>query len=146
MKKVIILILVLLILGVGIVSVSLTQNSKNIAEVKEYNKQYERYLNQVLWGTDVTSIINKAVNSNVKNKVTKDENGFFLDNKENSIKIEINMITEEGMQTYQMETIQKVGMEGFIQNFNLDQFKCSKIEYHKQSKMVSKIIFEQLPE
>ena len=112
--------------------------------MKQNNKEYEIYLNKELLGTDVTTVINRAMNDNTKNSVLKDEKGFFIQNDTNSIKVEVIMFNEEKPTTYQMETIQKVGMNRFIDNFNLISFKCLNIEYHKKSKLISKIIFEQI--
>ena len=71
---------------------------------------------------------------------------MYIENEENSIKVELVMLNEDEKTTYQMETLQKAGIQGFIKNFNLINFKCSKIEYHEKTKLVKKIIFEQIEE
>ena len=45
-----------------------------------------------------------------------------------------------------METLTKVGLEGFVQNFNLIQFKCTDIDYHEATKRVKSLTFEQIEE
>lgn len=144
MKKGLILILIALtvatIIVVGYVSNRYTQTSA----IQKINKEYEFYKGKELLGTDVTTAINKALDSNERNEIPKDEKGFYIENDTNSIKVEIIMYNEEEPKTYQMETIQKVGIIGFINNFNLIDFTCSKIEYHKKTKMISKIVFEQV--
>ena len=146
MKKALICLSILIIIGSIIAVVFISNNYKQTAEIKNINKQYEEYLNKELFGTDVTTIMNKAMNSNEKNEIKKDEKGFFIENDTNSIKVEIVMLNEEEKVTYQMETIEKVGINQFINNFNLINFKCSNIEYHDKTKMVKKIVFEQLEE
>lgn len=146
MKKGLILILIALIVGVivtvGYISNKYTQTSA----IQKINKEYEFYKGKELLGTDVTTAINKALDSNERNEIPKDEKGFYIENDTNSIKVEIVMYNEDEPKAYQMETIQKVGITGFINNFNLIDFICSKIEYHEKTKMVRKIVFEQVKE
>lgn len=144
MKKALISLLIILIVITIISVIFISNNYKETVEIRKNNQEYETYLNKELFGTDVTTIINKAANSNEKNEVPKDEKGFFIENDINSIKVEIVMLDEENSRTYQMETIQKVGINRFIDNFNLINFRCSKIEYHNKTKLVSKIVFEQI--
>lgn len=144
MKKTIILFSIIFCSILLIVCVSFTQNKGNLTVIKKENAIYEEYKDKEVFGTEVASIINKATNSNLKNEVQKDEKGFFIENDTNSIKVEVKLFNEEKLKTYQMETIQKVGTKGFVQNFNLILFKCTSIEYHEQTKKVSKLVFEQI--
>lgn len=144
MKKVLILILIVLSVIV-IASIRYISNEYTVtAEIQKINKEYELYKDKKLLGTDVTTAINKALDSNERNEIPKNEKGFYIENDTNSIKVEIIMYNEDDVKTYQMETIQKVGITGFINNFNLIDFTCSKIEYHEKTKMISKILFEQV--
>ena len=115
-------------------------------KTQEQNQEYEIYLNKKIYGTDVITVINKATNQNNKNNVEKDKNGFFIENNENSIKVQLNLIYEQELVTYEMETLTKVGIEGFVKNFNTIRFKCVKIEYHESTKKVKTIVFEQIEE
>lgn len=90
-----------------IISVSLTENNKNIVKMRNYNKQYEEYLQKVVYGTDVITLINKATNENMKNNIPKDEKGYFIENDINSIKVEINLLYDEKLTPYSMEAITK---------------------------------------
>lgn len=146
MKKILISLLIILAVVTIIAVVYISNNNKNIIETKKNNQEYEIYLNKEIFGTDVSTIINKVIDSNERNEIPKDEKGMYIQNDTNSIKVEIVMLDEDTTTTYQMETIQKVGMNRFIDNFNLINFRCSKIEYHNKTKLVSKIIFEQIEE
>ena len=42
------------------------------------------------------------------------------------------------------QAIKKAGLSEFIKNINLITFKCTKIEYHKETGRVYKIVLEQL--
>lgn len=146
MKKTLIVFSIIFLSAVLIVSVSLVQNKENLITIQKENAEYEKYKEGQVFGTQVASLINKAINENLKNEVKQDEKGFFIENETNSIKIEIRLQNEKDLKTYQMETIQKVGTDGFIKNFNLILFKCINIEYHEQTKRVAKIVFEQIEE
>lgn len=146
MKKTLIIFGILFLTVLLIVSVSLTKNKENLMAIQKENAEYEKYKEGQVFGTQVASLINKAINENLKNGVRQDEKGFFIQNEINSIKIEIKLKNEKDLKTYQMETIQKVGTDGFIKNFNLILFKCTNIEYHEQTKRVSKVVFEQIDE
>ncbi|MCI9016775.1 MAG: hypothetical protein HFJ53_06405 [Clostridia bacterium] len=146
MKKTLIVIITILTVIIIVTSIAVIENSKTIKNIKKENKEFELVLDKEIWGTDVVTLMNKAIDTNEKNQIVKDEKGFYIENTTNSIKIELNMINGENIQTVQMETIQKVGTIGFIQNFNLIKFKCSKIEYHDTTKRIKKLVFEQLEE
>ena len=112
--------------------------------IKEENSEYEYYLNRTVYGTEVTTVINKAINQNENNNIAKDEKGYYIENGEDSLKIDIKMITIE--KTYPMEEIYNNDITKFVQNFNLIEFKCTNIEYHEKTGKVSKLIFEQITE
>lgn len=142
MKKNIIIISVTILIIVIICIMKISTNTKKIEIAKQENAQYEQYSKNEIYGTDVMTLINKAINQNQKNNVQKDEKGYFKDNNENSITIEIVMITNEEKKktkTYKMETINKVGISEFIANFNTSKFKITKIEYHEQTRKIKHI-------
>ncbi len=146
MKKTILILSILLLSMLLIVCVSITKNQENLSNIQKENAEYERYKQKEVFGTEVASIIHKAINHNIKYEIPQDEKGFFIPNNTNSIKVEIKLQDEKELKTYQMETIQKVGTEGFVKNFNLITFKCTNIEYHEQTKRVAKLVFEQIEE
>lgn len=152
MKKICIVavaIIVLLIIVVMQINSLQTQQKQAI----QFNKQYEEYKNKYLYGIDILTVINKAADNNEKYSIPKDENKMYIEDDENSIKIELNLISsvnektgEKQYVTHQMERLQQVGLEGFITNFNLTTFECENIEYHTKTGKVSKIIFKQVEE
>ena len=146
MKKILIVLFIVIFVIITIITISLIENSKNLTQIQNDNKEYEKYLEKEVFGTEVITVINKAINSNIKNEVQQDKNGFYIENDTNSIKVAINMLNQDNLTTYQMETIKKVGIEGFIKNFNLIKFKCTNISYHENTKKVKKIVFEQIEE
>lgn len=132
----IILIIIFIVLGY----IFEAQSKQN--EAISYNKQYENYLGKEIYGAEIATLINKVTEQNERNNVSKDENGYYIDNGTNSIKIDLKMITVE--KTYPMELIYKNDVINFVKNFNVILFKCTNIEYHKETGKVSKLIFEQI--
>lgn len=110
--------------------------------VKQENSEYSYYLNKIIYGTDVTTLINKAVNQNENNRIAKNEKNHYIENEENSIKIEIKMGANEKI--YPMEEIYNNDITKFVENFNLIRFKCTSIEYHEKTGRVKKITFEEI--
>ena len=147
MKKQFIFLIVILLVTIVIISVNILQKQKEEMTIQSFNAEYEQYLNKAIYGTDIATLINKAIDNNKKNNVEQDEKGFYMDNGKDSILINLVMITNEETQettTYQMETIEKVGILEFLANFNLTTFRSSNVEYHQKTGKISKITFEQL--
>ena len=142
MKKNVIIISLILFVIIIICIVAINFNSKTSKVIKSKNNEYEQYLTSEIYGTDVITLINKATSSNESNNVLKDEKGFYINNSQNSIQIDIVMITDEEKQettVYKMEAISKVGITEFIKNFNTAKFVCTKKEYHKETGQISYI-------
>lgn len=93
------------------------------------------------------TIINNAIDNNEKKHIEKNSSGFYKENDENSIKVELTLLAldkEDNIQevVYQMESLQNAGLDGFISNFGLTTFECTNIEYNSQGR-VSKIFVKQ---
>ncbi len=140
------IVIMLLILFCIIISIGFTyvnyQNS--IKQTINFNKEFEYYYQKELLGTDLTTIINKAVDNNTKNEV-KIINEEYIDDEKFSINIEVK-IAENDDQIYRMEKIYNLGTDQFVRYFGYMKFKCTKIEYHKETKRVKYLLFEQILE
>jgi len=141
MKKLTIFFLIIIIIIVGISYLYLNYKS-NYYNLKKNNKQFEVYYDKEVYGAEIATIINKAIDNNEKNEVQKDNKGKYIDNNENSIKIDIKMLDND--ETYQMETLYAGGMDRFVQYYNQIKFKCTKIEYHTATNKVKFMLFEQI--
>lgn len=144
MKKTFAVILVILLVIVAMVSITIKAKQDDEKALKKINSEYQQYLGKKVYGTDVTTVINRAIENNTQHNIQKDEKGMYIDDGEYCIKVELNMITVE--KTYQMEQLYNAGLTEFVKNFNLIDFECSKIEYHKKTGRVSKIVFNELEE
>lgn len=144
MKKSFIIIIIIFIVIMSILAITLKDIEQNKKIVERDNYKYEQFLDKKIYGTDVTSVINWAIDNNEKFQIPKDENGRYISDDKYCIKVELNMITVE--KTYQMEQLYNKGMTEFVKLFNVLVFECTSIEYHQNTGRVSKIIFTQLEE
>ena len=112
MKKT--LIIILIVLGLIIIVLAGTLINRRFAEneAKKPNMEFETILSKEMYGTDVVTIINKAMNNNRKYEIPTDEEGDYIANDTNSIKVEIVFVGIE--ESYSMEKICKVGLEEFM--------------------------------
>lgn len=97
-----------------------------------------------IYGTDLATLINKAVDNNEKYKIEKDENGNYIPDDKYSLKITIQMLSNET--TYEMERIFEHKVEQFIELFNTSKFKASNVQYHELTGKISQIHFVQTKE
>ena len=139
MKKIIICILSIFLIIICIVVYGVYQKNENTAQIGVDNKTYESYENKEVLGTDIISIINKATDSNKKNDIKIGEDGNYIDNGKNSIRIEIKFLELDKVIT--MERINNVGIEKFWSNYGALSFKCTKIEYHEKTHRVKYMYF-----
>ena len=142
MKKIIICILSIFLIVICIVVYGVYQKNENTAQIGVDNKTYESYENKEVLGTDIISIINKATDSNEKNDIKIGEDGNYIDNGKNSIRIEIKFLELDKVIT--MERINNVGIEKFWSNYGALSFKCTKIDYHEKTHKVKYMYFEEI--
>ena len=141
MKKIALFFLIIIIIIVGVSYIYLNYKA-SYNNAKRENMQFESYYNKEIYGTELTTIINKAIDSNDNNEISKDEKVKYIDNKKNSINIDIKI--KDNDKTYQMETLYNGGMDKFVQYYSQIEFKCTKIEYHKYTNRVKYMLFEQM--
>lgn len=144
MKKLLIILLLLFMIIIFSIYALFISNKAKVNSLKNYNKEYEEYLNKTIYGTELATLINKVTNINENNKIEKDEKNHYIENEENSIKIEITMLLTE--KTYPMEEIYNKDTAEFVKHFSLEKFRCTKIEYHNKTGKISRMLFEQVEE
>lgn len=109
---------------------------------KKANLEFEKYLNEELYGVDLATVINRAVDNNERNEVDKNNKGIYQNNDKNSINIEIKMSDNDTI--YQMETIYNGGIQNFVNYYGDIKFKCVEIKYHNLTNKVKYMLFEQI--
>lgn len=109
---------------------------------EQTNKEFEKYTIDSITGSSLITLINKTIDENEKNNVQKDRKGNYIENDKDSIKIEIKF--SESNKTFSMESVNNLGVEAFVKNYNNILFKCIKKEYHKNTNKIKYMLFEQL--
>ena len=142
MKKILIVIFCIVCIILALIFVKYKNFLAEKANIKAQNLEYEETLNKQILGTELTSVINKAVDNNEKNKVQKDDQGFYIKNETNSIQIEVKTTDNDKEETYKMESFYNNGMIEFVHYYDTIYFECTKIEYNPLGK-VSYMLFEQ---
>lgn len=133
MKKIFIFLLCIVIIIVALLYAKYVNYKAEQNKIKEQNLEYEYYLNRQILGTDVVTLINKAVHNNEQNNVKKDKDGFYIKNNFNSINIEIQITDNDTL--YKMETLYNGGMVKFAEYYDSILFECEKVEYNDLRKI-----------
>lgn len=144
-KNLIILISILLIICAFVVYFVINyRNMQMQAQIN--NKEYNTYKDKTIVGTTLVSIINKTVDNNEKNNIEKDNSNVYVENEDNSIKIYIYFLDEDGKRIeipYTMEQIYNKGSDSFIKLYGTSNFTCTNIDYHSKTGNVKSLTFEQ---
>ena len=142
MKKSLFILISITVIAILIITYLIYNHQMAVNRNAKANLEYENYTVNNILGSSLMTLINKVIDSNQQNDVQKDEKGMFISNDENSIIIEVKFIESENV--FRMEAISKLGSESFIRNYNTMSFKCTKKEYHKNTKLISYLYFEQV--
>ena len=78
MKKNVVIISLILLLVIIMCIVVINLNSKVSNVVKKQNAEYEKYIEDTIYGTDVVTLINKAISSNEANNVENTIEGIEI--------------------------------------------------------------------
>ena len=143
MKKIAIFFIITILIVCAIFAMYISYKA-NYNMSKKSNLAFEKYLNEEVYGTDLATVINRAVDRNEKNEVTKNNNGIYQNNDENSINIEIKMLDDDSV--YKMEKFYNDGIQNFINYYGNIKFKCTDIKYHSATNQVKYMLFEQTTE
>lgn len=141
MKKGIILIIAVVIIIITSMSYLYLNYKTDMQIAQKENEQFVSYFNQEIYGPDLVTVMNKAMDNNAKNEIQKDNKGHYIENDTNSIKIEIRFLDSEVILL--MEDLYRAGTSDFINYYNQIKFKCTKIKYHSNKK-VKYMLFEQI--
>ena len=114
----------------------------NIKNIQKENLEFETYNNKEILGTELATIINKAINENQKNEVLKDKNGKYINNEKDSINIDIKFIDNDVV--YNIEKIYNGGIQKFVNYYRDIVFKCTNVEYHNSTGKIKYMKFIQI--
>ena len=141
MKKVAIFFIIIILIICAIFAMYISYKANyNIS--KKSNLSFEKYLNEEVYGSELATVINRAIDRNEKNEVEKNNKGIYQNNDTNSINIEIKMLDDDTI--YQMETFYRGGIQNFINYYSNIKLKCVDIKYHSSTNQVKYMLFEQI--
>lgn len=143
MKKIAIFFIITILIVCAIFAMYISYKA-NYNMSKKSNLAFEKYLNEEVYGTDLATVINRAIDRNEKNEVAKNNKGIYQNNDENSINIEIKMLDDDSV--YKMEKFYNDGIKNFITYYGNIKFKCTDIKYHSATNQVKYMLFEQTTE
>ena len=144
MKKNLFIIMIIFIVIMAILALLLINTRSTNLKLQQINAEYEFYLNRNIYGTELATLINKAIDNNKRFEVNKDSDGFYIQNDTDSILISIQMLNSE--EKYQMEKIFVLGTEQFIDLFNSCLFISENVTYHEKTGRIATMEFKQVTE
>lgn len=141
MKKYIVLaaFVILAVSSIGYLYINYKVEAQNILN---NNKEYVELYNKEIEGNELATLINKIENKNENNLVARNENGLFIENETNSVVINIKFKQSDSI--FRGEKISKNGITNFVNLYSAAKFKCTNVEYHKNSKYIKSIFFEEI--
>lgn len=139
MKKSIIGLIIVFVVIIAVIFNWYTTKLQEKKEIKSYNLEFEQYTKENITGVEVTTLINKAIDTNKQYSISKDEKGFYKNDGKNSLEILVKL--EADGKLYPMEALEEVGVEGFTKAYGSAIFKAKDLNYHKNGR-ISKITFE----
>lgn len=142
MKKYVLIIITIVLIIVAVVTYKVYDYRVTQNNVSNNNKTYNSFYEKEVLGTDVATLINKAIDNNNKNSVEKSNDGYYINNDKDSINIDIKF--KDLDEPISMERIDELDPIRFVQNFGGFSFKCTKIEYHEKTGNVKYMYFEQV--
>ncbi len=142
MKKTLLFIIALFIIIISTLAMLFINVRSNNRVLQQENAEYEYYLGRDIYGTELVTLLNKAIDNNEKYKVEKDKNNLYIGNDTNSVLIKIQL--ENSEELYEMERIFALGTEEFINLFNNCIFRSDEVTYHSQTGKIATIVFRQI--
>ena len=132
-KVLIVIVICALILLISVYAVY--NYRKNVFEVQKITRQYEEYISKQIPASELISLINKTIDYNEQNNIKKNNDGEYLENDENSIKIHIKFKYEDDYKTIEMEQISKGGTENFMKAYSEAYFECTDLQKHSNNRI-----------
>lgn len=141
MKKIAIFFIVILAIVSTVSYIYLSEQAK-YKEAQKENAKFDIKEGQEVNGQELATLINLVIDTNKKNEVLLDDNGYYIDNEKNSINLDITFTDIDV--TYNANRIGQAGITNFVQNYRNIIFKCNKVQYHESTGKLQFIGFEQI--
>lgn len=144
MKKKIFLILIIFMIILAIVTYGIYNYRTQTIAAQKINDSYSSYKNIQILGSELISIINRTIDINESAGIEKDENGLYIDNGKDSIKVYVEFIYDEETRTIEMEKIANNGIKSFVDIYSTASFQCTEITYHEKTNNVKSLTFTEI--
>lgn len=113
-------------------------------EIEKFNNEFLVYENKKIQINTVNSLMNRAIQYNFDNHIEQDENGVFYENDTNSIKLFIELPTDNTTISMEKLLLYK-NISGRPEKiefaFSESLFIIKEVEYHEKTGQISKITF-----
>lgn len=133
----VILVIILIIFFIIRCIIYMQENKKDI---QNFNSDYQNLEEKTISEKDLASLINKTLDKNTKNDISLNIDGSFIDNKTNSINMEIKF--KDSDKYFPIYKIKNYGLNSFLEVYKNTNFKCTVVNYHKNGK-ISYLLFEE---
>lgn len=133
MPKYVITLMSLTLVAIGFIVVLMVNVKIGDNEVKIFNAQFESYNKNRLSGSEIYSVINKAINNNQKEDVET-----------HKVNINLRIIDYQEEVTVNMDKLNELGMDRFYEYYGGYEFRCTSIEYNRDTKLVEELNFENI--
>ena len=144
MKKILIIIIVAVITAVAVFTGKYIEYSKQKTQITKINNEFLAYQKSIVKINKIVTLMNRAIDLNNKNKIEKDENGFYKENNTNSIKVYLKVKSSDSkMEMEKLMLDDKAGVEKVEYAFSDLIFEMTDVEYHQKTGQVKSITFEE---
>lgn len=145
MKNKFFVILIIFLIIIAVSAYMVYNYRKAVIDSQKINESYKSYYQKQMLGTELISILNRTVDINEKNQIAKNEEGLYIENNNNSIKIYVSFKYKDDYETIAMEKILNSGIDNFREVYSAASFKCTDIKYH-ENKNVKELTFTEINE
>ena len=108
------------------------QADQKLQDLKNEQAEYN-YLEKTITGSELATLMNKAINKNYKNGVEQGE--------EKAIEIEIKFLDSDKI--FKMEALNKAGLQKFVELYSTQNFKCTSQKADNKG-IINSLFFEEL--
>ena len=81
MKKIGIFLVIVLSVIIISVLINISSNKNKLNEISKFNEQFETFNRRTIYGADILTVINKAIDNNTIHDIKKEENGEYIDDR-----------------------------------------------------------------
>ena len=131
MKRAVIIVSVVIV-AISVFAFYKIQADQKMQDLKKEQSEYN-YLDKTITGSELATLMNKALNKNYKNGVEQGE--------EKAVEIEVKFLDSDKI--FKMEALNKAGLQKFVELYSTQSFKCTSQKADNQG-IINSLFFEEL--